>query len=176
MRLAGAGQIVARELRPGLANWTSAEQIHMTLKFLGAVERTEQGRVERALEEVAARAQPFPIQARALGCFPNEARPRVIWAGMAGVLGILEQAKNALDSRLAGVVSVEDERPLRPHLTIGRFKDWRATDREPLALAMSRWADTEFGTWTVDRLDLVQSALGPAGSTYAVLKSCIFGA
>ena len=61
-----------------------------------------------------------------------------------------------------------ENRPFVPHLTLARVK---ARPPESLRPLLSRHAKTEFGTATIDQVELIRSELGPDGSKYTVLAA-----
>lgn len=74
------------KLRPtapeSAVRWTNPDQMHITLRFLGSVE-TE--RVERLVTELSLACRefgPLSLRAERIGFFPNDRRPRVLWAGV----------------------------------------------------------------------------------------------
>jgi len=170
-RLTEAARGLARGLSPKAVAWTRPEHIHLTLNFIGNVERARTAQFERAVEAACRRAEPLLVRARGLGCFPNAARPRIIWAGLDGATDALEGLKRTLDENLAGLGYVADKRPFQPHLTIGRVKQLNGGDRRSLAANLPRWVEADFGSWTVERVDLMQSVLSPAGAEYSPVQS-----
>jgi 2'-5' RNA ligase len=97
------------------------------------------------------------LQLAGAGRFGSRRRPSVAWAGVEGDVGPLAE----LAGRLAGAarslrLPVED-RPFRPHLTLGR---WRA--REPAdGDLLDRLAGHRGPSWPVTAVELVESRLGP---------------
>ena len=170
-RLAGAAFDLARELSPKAVAWTRPEQIHVTLNFLGHVEPDKAPEFEIALDAACRRGQGHLLRARGLGCFPSPARPRIIWAGLAGAVSVLEGLNRALNENLAPLGYAPESRPFQPHLTIGRVKLLNGRDRQGLAANWPRWRETDFGAWPVERVDLMQSVLGPAGARYSRVRS-----
>ena len=65
-------------------SWVRSEGIHLTLKFLGDVERTELIGIEKALTDVAGGHSPVDLTSTMFGGFPNLRRPRVLWLGLDG--------------------------------------------------------------------------------------------
>ena len=63
------------------ARWVRAENLHVTLKFLGETPSEKLEDIQNALSAVHSE-QPVELDFRGLGFFPNEIRPRVLWAGM----------------------------------------------------------------------------------------------
>src|ERR1700730_4482995 len=62
-------------------NWSRPSNIHLTLKFLGAVEESRIERVRKAVEDAARGIGPFEVQIGGTGCFPSPRRPRACWGG-----------------------------------------------------------------------------------------------
>ncbi|HYQ48056.1 MAG TPA: RNA 2',3'-cyclic phosphodiesterase, partial [Thermodesulfovibrionales bacterium] len=62
--------------------WVSAENIHLTLKFLGNTDEQLIDRISDALSKKLSHYQTFYITISGVGCFPTEKRPRVIWVGI----------------------------------------------------------------------------------------------
>ena len=157
------------QLRPQVKGirWLAPANLHLTLKFLGNIDESQVEAIGHALTEAL---RPFPrctISAKGLGVFPNVKRPRVLWVGLVGDQLILLAAK--VESALAPLGFMPEERSFTPHLTIGR---WRQTDRSDRTLeqALSKWRSFEFGQSPVDEVILFQSVLKPAGATYTRLR------
>ena len=64
---------------PG-ARWLDAEQLHVTLRFLGEVDGGTKQRVEDALERVE--HAPFELGVAGVGTFPPRGKARIVWAGL----------------------------------------------------------------------------------------------
>jgi RNA 2',3'-cyclic 3'-phosphodiesterase len=170
---------IAREierLRPlGRAvAWVPAENLHLTLKFLGPQtdERIEAAAL--ALEEAAAPTPRFDLALHGLGAFPGMERPRIVWVGVAeGALALRalqSQVETSFERRGFG----REERPWHPHLTIGRVFDprrWRRDADPALLESIARLALTRFGTLAVSRVALMRSDLHPKGARYSELRS-----
>ncbi len=129
----------------------AAEELHLTLCFLGATERERIAEIEGALAAVAAREAPIELCVRGGGAFPGLARPRVIWAGVeerSGASGRLA----ALAAEVARALGREVEEPFRAHLTLARPRGgMRVHVTEGSAsLAVE-------GAWTARELVLVES-------------------
>jgi RNA 2',3'-cyclic 3'-phosphodiesterase len=170
-QLAEAARAVAQTLSPTAVAWTQPVQIHLTLNFLGSVEQGRLPEIQRAVEQACQRGEPHFLQARGLGCFPGLARPRILWSGLDGAVPVLEGLKRRLDESLARLGCPSDERPFHPHLTIGRVKKLAGNDQRRLAATLPQWRRTEFGLWTVERIELMQSVLLPSGAEYARVQS-----
>ena len=77
---------VSAELRgraPGLV-WVQADNLHLTLRFLGEVEPATLKSAGEAVTVAAAAVAPFTVTLGGLGGFPPGRAPRVVWAGVVG--------------------------------------------------------------------------------------------
>ena len=129
------------KLQPRMPNvrWVAVSNLHFTLKFLGDIEEDKLADIGDALAE---RLRPFPrctINAKGLGVFPDPKRPRILWVGLAGSEPI------ALASLVEGTLEplgfMPDTRSLKPHLTIGR---WRQSDpRQKISLTNLQSGETQ---------------------------------
>lgn len=141
----------------GGVRWISRDNLHVTLRFLGAAVPAAKIRaLDPALGRVAATTEPFTIRVRGTGGFPDLARPRVIWLGLFADPLIPLAARIEAAARECGLPP--EPRPYSPHLTIGRVRNF---GRWPII--RGRLAATEgldFGVSAIDALILYQSILG----------------
>ena len=147
--------------------WVRAGNMHLTLKFLGDIDRS---RVAPILEVLRARLQAqaaFSIHAQGLGGFPNLTRPRVVWAGLIG--DTLTAVSQAVETALVPLNFPLQKRPFRPHITLGRVRSQRGwSDVLP---RVQQYAQTYFGESLIDQVTLYQSDLRPSGVAYTRLGS-----
>src|ERR1700687_4328698 len=81
------------------ARWVRPENLHVTLKFIGNVDAGKLDAIRAALADICS-SGVVELRFRGLGFFPNERRPRVLWAGIeaSAELGALAAAiENALE-------------------------------------------------------------------------------
>jgi 2'-5' RNA ligase len=151
---------------PGI-RWVPAENLHLTLKFLGPIGEDRVEAVDGSLNEAFQDFPRFAIHAKGLGVFPDARRARVLWVGLQG--DGLQTLASRIDSALESLGFARETRPFAPHLTIGR---WRQYDGSPVKLRqeLERWKKCEFGSSTVEHVFLFQSVLHRQGATYRPLK------
>lgn len=101
------------------AKWSAAADYHVTLKFLGDVEKAEQRHLKEAAEPIAAAMLPFFVSPQPFGAFPNVAYPSVLWAGVANNPE-LDRLRIRLDRAMAGLGFRTDHRRYKPHVTVAR--------------------------------------------------------
>jgi 2'-5' RNA ligase len=163
------------ELRAGARRvaWVPVQNLHVTLRFLGAVDEATLQRVREALEAGTVAIAPFAVRVGGLGGFPPGRAPRVIWAGVTGGAEALCALSARLETALAERGIPPEGRPFHPHVTLGRARDPRGVPELAGRLAAAR---DEFGETVVDAVHLMRSDLDPAGARYGVLARAALGA
>jgi 2'-5' RNA ligase len=149
--------------------WVEPENLHVTLLFLGEVDQRDVVDVCRAGADVCAARPPFPMKVETAGCFPNPRRPRVLWVGVGQGSQELCELHDALEPPLLtlGCYRRED-RKYTPHITLGRVKSDRPTDK--LAAALAKHAGWQGGEVLVREVLVLSSELTSQGPVYSVLS------
>lgn len=154
--------------------WTTPENIHLTLKFLGDTDPAVLQRLSDTLTHLVRPLFPFEIEARGIGFFPAPEHPRIFWSGFdpqsAEVLSLLQQA---LERDLGELGFEPDPRDFLPHVTLGRL---RASSRPDFADFAARYQDESFGKSYVKDFVLYESSLTPSGPKYTVINRFTLGA
>ena len=112
--------------------------------------------------------KPFSLSIGGAGVFPDPRRPRVLWLGMNGDVERLLAFQKGLDQSLQEIGFPREERPFRPHLTLGRIKTPRGLIG--LARALEKGEEYTAGRFVASGLSLLQSELTPRGAIYTQLK------
>ena len=149
--------------------WVRPEGIHLTLKFLGDVSTARVGNIQEAMERAAREFGPvdFRLALSGLGVFPNPREPRVLWAGVSGDLGALEQFQVLVDGCLEDAGFDRERRPFRPHLTLGRVRDQVApAERRRIGQVAQQASPPRGVEWQVREIHLIRSKLTPGGAIY----------
>lgn len=156
--------------RTALADWSAqlpprtgrrvpADNIHLTLAFLGDTPAERQDCMERAAGEV--RMPPFELVVDRVGYF---ARARVLWAGPTQPPAALPELVEQLNRALAPCGYVPESRPFHPHITLLRKARPLSVEPEPLYCA-----------WRVERFCLMVSESASAGVRYRVIRDYPLG-
>jgi RNA 2',3'-cyclic 3'-phosphodiesterase len=166
---AALAEAQARLSRSGHAvRWAAVEGLHLTLQFLGETDPARAPGLLAALEAIPAPA--LTLRLGGLGAFPSAARPRVIWAGLAGdteALGALQRVVVAATGPLG---FVPEDRPFAPHLTLGRARqDVGPAQIQALAAALATAAPPAPAGWQAGRPLLFESRSTPRGVVYTPL-------
>lgn len=163
---------LAAKLRAACRNarWARVEGLHVTLKFIGETSAETTEMIKAALAAVPSRV-PISINFRGLGFFPNERRPRVLWAGIEANSQLCELAA-AVETALEPLGIPREGRPFSPHLTLARFDSPRGL--ETLHAAIEKAGPFEFGSTAVKEFHLYQSVLKRGGAEYTRLATFPF--
>ena len=164
----GLGRIQEGLKRDGaerLLRWVRPEGVHLTLKFLGAVPRSD---VERLKNALAPAIEPFALTLRpaTIGTFGG-ARMRVVWVGLEGDIDALAALAGRVDAAVAPLGFERERRPFAAHLTLARVRDQAGDEeRRRLALQIRGYRLPALPSMTLSEVALMESRLGPGGSAY----------
>lgn len=146
---------------PGV-RWQDDEQLHVTVRFLGEVERTVAEDAALALSQVVA---PAPVaRIDGVGTFAQRGRTDTLWARVAPPEP-LAALHRKVDQALARAGIAPDTRRYLPHVTLARMP---RTGHD--AAALDRWlaerAALATAPFALDFLYLYESHLGRDGARY----------
>jgi len=148
--------------------WVNCGNIHLTLEFFAdlGVEKVE--KLDGAIRGIAARQSPFSFLIGEAGVFPNLRRPRVFWLGVGAGRDELCALRSCLHEALEAEGIEGDDKPFRPHITLGRARSSRGA--EAVWQRLQTAADREFGETWVDRVTLFESQLRPGGALHTPVR------
>ena len=156
--VSASAQRAAGDLASAL-RWVPAENLHVTLHFLGEVDAAGRARALRALEPPAA-APAADVQLGSLATFPPSGPPRVLVVSLAPP-GPLERIYREFAARLSREALAVEDRPFHPHVTLARVRD---RDRRRTRGLWPRvgGVSVPHAAWRVDHVTLFESDLsGP---------------
>lgn len=112
---------IQEALRPAVAGarWVPAENLHVTIAFLGESDRAAD--VADALTQIAAGLPAPDVTLGGAGAFPSQRRARVLWLGLADD-GTLGRAAALVADALRPLGFRPEDRAFTAHLTIARLK------------------------------------------------------
>ncbi|MBN1351281.1 RNA 2',3'-cyclic phosphodiesterase [candidate division KSB1 bacterium] len=152
-------------------SWTKPDNVHLTLKFLGDVEKQSIEAVSAAIDSACTGAAPFELSVQGTGAFPNSRAPRVLWVGFEGELEKLFDLQKHVERELAAIGLPEETRKFSAHLTIGRVKSLSGIQPVMQTLAASVF---DGGKFVVNQVDVMQSVLHRDGAIYTRLSQTTF--
>ena len=148
-----------------------AENVHLTLKFLGEIPEARAMEVAGTVREMS--FSPFSFKVEEVGVFPSASRPNVVWAGITDGVAELSRVFQDLETRLSGLGFERERRRFSPHLTICRVRSGR--NRAQLVAEIEGLRDMVFGSVNVDRVTLKKSVLTRQGPVYSTLAESRVG-
>ena len=169
--LADEQQRIARRLAS--IRLVKPAHMHVTLVFLGEVADTHVPALTAAMNADVA-LPPFDLVFGGVGVFPPRGAPRALWIGIAKGVSALAALQRIVSHRVASLGLALDDRPYRPHLTLGRWRDARSSERRKVVEAASTAG--RIATVRVDRATLFHSRLSSGGSDYTPLAHATLAA
>jgi 2'-5' RNA ligase len=143
------------------AKWIEADNMHITLRFVGDVDGRTADDFADALADVP--AHPFSVTIEGTGAFGGR-EPRVLWAGVSA--GPELDALYRGHERAARASGLEpDPRDFRPHVTLARL---RRTRPQAVARFLEENGALRVEPFTVTRFVLLSARPGSGGGPYVV--------
>ncbi len=136
-----------------------AENLHITLAFLGSIETSCLEAIRAAAAGVNGGA--FDLELDQVGFWP---RPRILWLAPATFPVTLTQLVDSLWLALEACEIEREQRPFKPHMTLARKIG-----------SPGRLGDTRVVPWQVRDFMLVKSVTTPRNATYSVVDSWRLG-
>ncbi len=159
LRLANEGQRIT---------WSDTNhEPHVTMLFLGSVAEEKLTELTHLLDRVRMLYAPFSFTLKALDAFPDQARPEVLTIALDPSDATPGKLVEHLRKDIAKLQIDPAELVWHPHLTLGRCRPaTTVTGFETIAVAPM--------TWTIDRIELVESHLHGDRPHYEVLSTHLF--
>lgn len=145
------------------ARWQDEDQLHLTLRFIGEVDRHLARDVDAALSSVHHPA--FSIALNGLGAFDRRGELVTLWAGIAPQESVRALHKK-LDQALVRVGVEPDRRAYMPHVTLARLPRGAG----PVQSLIERSGGITSEPFEVDRFLLYESRFTPGGPQYEVVE------
>ena len=147
--------------------WVRPGAIHLTLRFLGDIDKSRVPEIEKALVVTADRTGPLVLAAKGIGVFPGVKKARVLWMGISGETPRLFDTRKFLEEELARRGYRPEKKRFSAHLTLGRARG--RLDPRLLVRCMGTVGAFEAVPFTARQLVLYESDLRPDGAVYTAL-------
>jgi 2'-5' RNA ligase len=138
-------------------SWTPADNIHLTLRFIGETDAAQQEKFTEVLARV--RVEPFILPVGGVGLFPSRGPAKVLWAGVGNGHPRLHQLRKQVDEALLRVDSRILMPGFHPHFTLGRVG--YQYDLKQLTRFLEERAAFEAPPFRVTEFQLLASELSP---------------
>lgn len=146
--------------------WEPAEKLHTTLEFLGDVKTDLLPEIVSYLERACRQYSCLELKYTGTGYFPDRRHPKVVWAGVQGLLGNITNLQKTIHDGTSQLTSQPDGNKFHPHVTLGRVRTIRNLNS---LLTIMESTTFESQPVKIPEVVLVRSELHPDGSRYSVL-------
>ncbi len=141
------------------ARWQDDEQLHLTMRYIGEVERPT---AERIAEQLATfRGQAFTVALNGVGYFEKRGKAHTLWAGISPT-GAAAALHGKLDRALVKLGLPPETRVYRPHITMARLSQ----PVEALAPFLQARGDLASLPFALDSFSLFESLPAAGGRVY----------
>jgi len=143
------------------ARWQRDDQLHLTLRFVGEVDRHRAQDIAAVLGSVA--VTPFELALAGTGSFDRRGRVDSLWVGVTPFEAV-HALHNKVNQALRRVGVAPDGRAFLPHITLARF----GRSSGPVGgFAAATLGGT---TFVVDGFALYESTLTSDGADYRIVE------
>ncbi|MFH0816810.1 MAG: RNA 2',3'-cyclic phosphodiesterase [Methanobacteriota archaeon] len=149
-----------------------ADNIHMTMKFLGNVDEAAGEKIVKAMKAAVKKFEPFDMVVRGVGVFPSEDDIKIIWVGVDDPKPLAKIYDN-LEKSLKKLGYEPESRAFTPHVTIARVRSPK--NRLRVKEIVDAHKEDEFGVIKVDTLFLKKSFLTNEGPVYTTVGTARLG-
>jgi 2'-5' RNA ligase len=152
---------------PG-ARWQSDDQLHLTVRYIGEVDRPLAEDIAIALGHL--HFPPIAAAIDGVGRFESRGRPNAIWAGIRPH-DALAKLHRKVDQAMVRLGLAPEGRAYLPHITLARLNG-------PATIADAYLADhggLSSPSFTFTHLTLFESSLGSGGASYEAVERYALG-
>lgn len=148
---------------PAETRWTPPGQLHLTLRFIGAVDDHLFLPIKQTLAGIP--FPPFWLQIKGLGQFPPKRQPKILWVGVEENPNLVTLQRQ-IEIGLVQLGLPPEHRQFHPHLTIARLPP--RLSPEILAAYLAHHSETPSTAFRVESFHLYSSLLSKAGAVHHV--------
>ena len=146
------------------ARWQTDDQLHLTLRFIGEVDRHTAVDIHAALGGI--HHPRFEIALNGLGTFDRRGLAETVWVGVAPHEP-LKSLHKKVDQAMTRVGIAPEQRAYLPHITLARLKRSSGPVRNLLELSGGLRSEP----FQVTEFALFESKLTPEGAVYTPIET-----
>jgi 2'-5' RNA ligase len=154
---------IARESESEGVKAVAADQMHITLFFLGYLDAKQIEAVKGIMSEMESRE--FGVSLHGAGTFTIR-RPRVVFANILYGADELNAIYETISGKLPAMMKLEKEK-FTPHVTMLRLKRFDRATTERARDFIERYKDTDFGRFECKEVKLKKSVLTDDGAVHS---------
>jgi 2'-5' RNA ligase len=145
------------------ARWQDDDQLHITLRFIGPVDRPTAEDIAVALTSV--RQTPFDIALSGVGSFDRKGRPDALWVGVT-LTDAIHALHKKIDQAIVRLGLPAEGRAYLPHVTIARL----GRTAGPVGGFIDHAGTIGSAPFTITHFALFESTLGQGGAVYTAVE------
>lgn len=149
--------------------WVGRSNIHMTLKFLGEISKTQISRTESDLNSVCSETPAIQCHTGGISSFPDIENPKNVWISVIPDSDRLSDLKRRTDDGLSWIECQKGEHRFVPHITIARIRPDAA--RKKVSDTIKSVPDIAPVPFFLETVTLYKSELTPSGAIHTPIKS-----
>jgi RNA 2',3'-cyclic 3'-phosphodiesterase len=151
--------------------WVPAENIHLTLMFLGDVSVKNLEMLKKVLQTEVSSQHSFEFSVGGVGAFPNTRHARVVWVGVEAPAELVN-VQRGIEMAVSRLGYAREDRPFSAHLTLGRVsRNATSKDIHLISEVLESTKVGFLGVAQVDSIHLLKSDLQSTGAVYSSIFS-----
>ncbi len=144
--------------------WTNFHNLHITLEFLGEVNRWELKKILQAVEKTALEIKPFDIKLDKITLGPNSAQAKMFWVMVCVEKNIIE-LKDLINKNLKFYdFNLQEEQEFKPHITLARARGNQLKGKQTNIVLSGM-------KFKLESIEVMHSQLHSGGVKYKVVES-----
>jgi len=143
--------------------WTNFYNLHLTLEFLGEVNRWELKKILQAIEKTALEIKPFDIKLDKITLGPDSTQAKMFWVTVC-VNENIRELKNSINKNLKNCDFKLEEQEFKPHITLARARGNQLKGKQTNIILPNM-------KFKLESIEVMQSQLHPGGAKYKVVES-----
>ncbi|TRZ80038.1 RNA 2',3'-cyclic phosphodiesterase [bacterium] len=149
--------------------WVSAANIHITLRFLGDIDKKTTSLISEVIRETSKHHARFDISISRIGVFPSLLHPQTIWVGIDKGSPACMILQNQIEICAEKFGIKKEARAFLPHLTLGRVRSQK--NKHALIKILEKEKDFSITTKIpVNKIVLFSSLITQQGPVYSSLE------
>lgn len=150
------------------AKFVEKQNLHISLKFLGNLDRAEIEEVSKVLQNITSLHRPLAYcLSQKIGVFPNSNRLRVIWLGIGEGNSAIYEIFQSIEKELKNKSFFKADNQFTAHITLARVK---YISNAKGFVDYLEGIDVDPVKGFVNSIDLMESELSKIGPEYRIIK------
>ena len=143
--------------------WTNFYNLHITLEFLGEVNRQELSKILQAVEKTALEIKPFDVKLEKITLGPDPAQAKMFWVTICVDDNIIK-LKDLINENLKFYDFKLEECEFNPHITLARARGNQLKGKQTNIVLRNM-------KFEVESIEVMHSQLHLGGEKYKVVES-----